>query len=450
MKYFFRNYALASLVIVVLAALAIFLAYRSIVIRSLTVLAEATSIATARLALHPIRHHLIGYLEAVNRSDVDPKSVALPRELEGAIAEVMRDSRVVRVKIYNRDGIVTFSTRASQIGDRAARNPGFVGAMEGRAAVKLIYRDHFNAFDESTEADNLVQSYLPVRDRPTSPVLGVFETYTDVNVLVMESEHSEILITVAMMVVLGTMYAALLVFVAHSNRLMQEQQRTIREKSDLLEQLSNKSMAREESLRKRWAADLHEGLAQTLGAVKLALEGALAADKNAAARSLVPILQDAIGQARALAMTISPPGLDEFGLGATLRGLRGEFERAHPAIEIELQLMAVERAVPPPLKIVIYRVIEAVFKLLDEPPAAPRLQHLVITLERDASAVTLLFEDDAGALAAALDDPGEVLRERASEVRERVIISGGRLTVQPCAHATAALCAVWEVAAERE
>lgn len=445
MKNFFRNYSLASLAIICLAAVAIFIAYRGIVIRGITLLAESSSVTTARITLHPIRHYLAHYLEDANRQGQDPRSLGMPDELEDAIAEVMRDSRVVRVKIYNHQGVVFFSTNPAQIGDQKASNPGFMSAMSGKVSVKLIYRDHFNAFDQSTEADNLVQTYLPVRSRSTGPVIGVFETYTDVNALVMESEQSELLIALVTCSVLGAMYAALLLFVARSNQLIQDQQRTIREKSELLEQLSHQNMAREESDRKRLATDLHEGLAQTLGAVKLVLENSRAAapgSKNDVLQSIIPVLQNAIRQTRTIAMDLSPPGLDDLGLGPTLRGLRGEFERAHPSIQVDLQMSPQEAEIPAPLKIVIYRIVEAVLKLLDSHPVTTRV---LIRLERDDATLALRFQDDAGILVGAMaQEEGEVdAGSLSSVVRERVIISGGKLTVSEETPAGAVLRAAW-------
>ena len=444
MKRFFRNYSLASLAIVVLAAVAIFLAYRSIVIRGIMLLAESGSVTTARIALHPIRHHLADFLDEANRLGEAGTAVTLPQELEGAIAAVMRDSRVVRVKIYNERGRVVFSTNPRQIGNFQGTNPGFMAAAQGKIAVKLVYRDHFNAFDQVTESDNLVQTYLPVRSGSAKPVIGVFETYTDVNALVMEAEHSEILIAVVTFSILGAMYAALLVFVSRSNRLIEQQQRTIREKSVLLEQLSSNNMVREESERKRWSTDLHEGLAQTLGAIKLLLEasrGSAKGEKSDKLQALVPVLQEAITQTRAIAMDLSPPGLDALGLGPTLRGLRGAFESDHPAIQVDLQIQPREADIPPALKIVIYRTVEALLKLLDSQHATSRV---MLRLERAGPALRLSCHDESQVLVTAIANAQAGDHSGASEVLERVIISGGTLSVSGEGE-RAALRAEWTV-----
>ena len=77
--------------------------------------------------------------------------------------EVMRDALVVRAKLYNRRGIVVFSTDRMQLGDNQANNPGFAAAFQGRSSSHLIYRDRFNSFDGATEDANLLQTSVPVR-----------------------------------------------------------------------------------------------------------------------------------------------------------------------------------------------------------------------------------------------------------------------------------------------
>lgn len=427
MKRFFRNYSLASLAIIFLAAVAIFAAYRNIVIRGIELLAESSSVTTTRIALYPIRHQLADFLEEANRPRPRTQRIPLPAELENAIGEVLRDSHVVSLKIYNERGLVVFSTRPGQIGDDGSANPGFLAAMDGKASVRLVYRDHFNAFDRRTESDNLVQTYLPVRHGSNGSALGVFETYTDVNALVAETEHSEILIAIVMGLVLGVTYAALLVFVARANRVIDDQQRTIREKSNLLEQLSHRNLAREEMERKRFATDLHEGLAQTLGAVKLLLERTgtgTHGDVSTTLQPIIPLLQNAIRQTREIAMDLSPSGLDDLGLGPTLRGLQREFERTNAFPRVDLQIAAEESDIPAALKIVLYRSVESVLRLLGDQPGVRSAQ---IRLGREGDAVVLLCRDDARALVTAMKDEEE--RESglspASRIRERVIISGG-------------------------
>ena len=431
MKKFLRNYSIASLTCIFLAAVAIFVTYRAIVIRSTTAIAEGSSVTVARVALNPIRPYLADYLEAAGEASRDPTSVAMPMMLQDAIAEMMRDSYVTKLKVYTRTGMVLFSTETAQIGSNQSDNRGFREAMGGEVSVAQIYRDSFNPFDQVTEDDNLVQTYIPVRRRPTDPIVGVFEMYTDMNALVNVTESSELKMIAAIALILTGLFAALLLLVHRSHDLIETQQRTIREKTALLERLSRESLRREDGERKRVAIELHEGLAQTLSAIKLAVETARADSSREGPdplESVVPDLQNAIGQTRTIAMELRPSGLDDLGLGPTLDALCRDFEEENPGIRAERRIAVQESSVPAPLRIVVYRIVQAALKIVGIHPEVKKVR---IEVEASSRALTLGIQDNAAAIVTSMRDEDE-LRDPHSPywaVRERVIISGGKLSV---------------------
>jgi signal transduction histidine kinase len=442
---FFRSYSLASLAVMVLAGGAMFVHHRSVLTDSVKAIAETSSVTTARMALHPIRVQLAGYIEVANQAGHDPTSVKMPEALQQSIAEMIRDSRVVRVKVYNRDGIVIFSTRREQIGDTQEANQGFATAMAGKVSVQLIYRDTFNAFDRVTEEDNLVQTYFPVRGLPTAPILGVFEIYTDVNSLVIEAERSELLMLFGTVLLIGGVYAALLVLVYRTQDQLDAHQRTIAEKNALLEQLSRESMQREQDERKRFSAELHEGLAQSLSAVKVALEkvrGDARAKGSDALEAIIPSLQDAIGHARAIAVDLYPRSLEDFGLGAAVRELCGEFSSAHAGVKLEHAIDIVESNIPAGLRVTVYRILETVLGMIGGNAQVTRLR---VALQSSSRALTLILEDDAGALVRAMRDEGDLLDPHSpfGLIRERVMITKGALAILDGAAGAQVLRATW-------
>lgn len=442
---FFRSFALSSLAVMIIAATAMFVHHRAVLIKSIEVIAESSSVATTRMALHHIREALANYVETANRMGAHPTAVPLPGVLHDSIEDMMRDSRVVRIKIYRSDGVVLFSTKPQQIGDQQEANPGFSNAIAGKLSVHMVYRDTFNTFDRATEEDNLVQTYFPVRARPTAPVVGVFEVYTDVNSLVVEAERSELAMLAGTIAMMASVYLLLLMLVYRSDQQVNAQRRTIAEKNALLEQLSLDSMRREERERKRFATELHEGLAQSLSAVKLALEGAqdAARDRRGDVLSaIIPNLQEAIVHARAIAEDLHPPSLDEFGLGPTVRAMVREFGRLHPAIGVEHRIALAEEAVPATLKIAVYRIVESALEMLRDQPTVEKIR---FSLETDGGELVLCIEEDSRVLVSAIGAAGhsEMLQVLASELMERVLISKGKLSVAPGTSGTPVLRAVW-------
>lgn len=84
---------------------------------------------------------------------------------------------VLKVKIYDLNGITVYSSERKQIGEDKARNGGFQIAARGGVASELTYRGAFGAFDGEKYDRNLVSTYVPVR--VGERVEAVLEIYSD-------------------------------------------------------------------------------------------------------------------------------------------------------------------------------------------------------------------------------------------------------------------------------
>jgi signal transduction histidine kinase len=432
-----RYYSIASLAVILLSAAALVAMFREVSIRGIERIAESSNVALGQMALTSVRDELADYL-AASASRKNGTTIPLPRELHDDLSELMRDSHVRRVKIYDRTGIVSYSTRAADIGNNQSGNPGVASALNGAVASNLVYRDSFNSFDRATEEDNLVQSYFPIRRRPTEPVLGVFELYTDVSALVHQAQRSQTQAIVATLVILAAVYAALLAVVNRVRGVIESQQETIRDKTAVLELLSQESLRREEGERKKFATDLHEGLAQTLSAVKLAIERAQGADGAAPLKSVVADLQGAISQVRNIAMDLRPPSLDDLGLVPTIDAMCRDFGEAYPSVHVGRHITVQEAVIPARLKFVIYRIIEAALKIAGQRRLATEVH---IELEIEDRTLSLVIEDNGSA--AALEELHADLQSPFSAIHERAIITGGQLAVSRLASGGLRLRASW-------
>lgn len=359
----------------------------------------------------------------------------LPEEIGDTIVELMRNPKVKRIKIYDSDGRVIFSTTTRQIGGDQEDNNGFVSAMSGHPAVELVYRDALNIFDDETEEDNLLQSYIPVRRKVTDPVLGVFEVYTDVNGLVANTERTEVRITMLTIVILVTLWAVLLAIVRRARDVIMQQQQTIREKSALLEELSRRSLHREDRERKKVAEDLHEGLAQTLSAIKLSMESSRSGSGKSSAAAMdtlsamIPALHTAIGRVRAIATDLRPASLDELGLTVAITSLCRQFGEAHPGLHVEPHISVSDDRIATALRSVVYRNVQAALQIIDERYSLGNVRIDVVTRE-----TLLVVEVEAhGAAAVRGVVAATPLQQNTlsplSAVRERTIISGGHLAI---------------------
>lgn len=387
---------MASFVGIVTAAVLLTLLYRQVAIRDIISFGERSNVVLAQGFLNAVRAPLVPYLADEDHHHGRP----VPAELVDAINGLLHNTGVIRVKIYGDEGIVLHSTNAQQIGQNRSDNPGFQAAIAGRVASKLIYRDSFNPFDRATESDNLIQSYVPVRRSRPEPVLGVFEIYTDVNHLVAEIERRQLLVLGGGMAILALLYLALVAVVRHADRLIAAQQNTIRERSHTLELLSAQLISAQENEKQRVAGELHEGVAQTLSAVKFqveracALAGSQPGAGGPALEAVVPALQGAIQEVRTLAMELRPSSLDDLGLLATLDWFCREIRAVYPGLDVQHDLSVREEVVSRPLKVVIYRIVQQTLQHIARDAGARRVQ---IRLYQAGACIRLEVMHDAPA-----------------------------------------------------
>jgi PAS domain S-box-containing protein len=132
-----------------------------------------------------------------------------------------------------------------------------------------------------------------------------------------------------------------------------------------LRRLSAQHLTIQETERQRIAADLHDGLGQSLSLLKLSVE---AAAKSVSARisakaakhleELVPKVKSVLDELRGVAMNLRPSIIDDLGIRATLSWFFREFEASGVKTKIERDISVNESDVPQPLKIAIFRILQ--------------------------------------------------------------------------------------------
>jgi signal transduction histidine kinase len=145
--------------------------------------------------------------------------------LREAVVALMRDTSVVRVKIYDLQGRTVFSTEASQIGVDQSANPGVVAGKAGKITSELTHRNTFNAFDGEIENRNVLASYVPIRRAQGGPIEGVFELYDDVTPLVETMERTQRGVMLGVTGILVVLYGALFLAVRYADGVVRHQRR---------------------------------------------------------------------------------------------------------------------------------------------------------------------------------------------------------------------------------
>jgi diguanylate cyclase (GGDEF)-like protein len=163
---------------------------------------------------------------AIPKSELQKRpEVALIRK---DVIRQMTGLTVVKVKIYNLNGLTVFSTDTSQIGEDKSTNSGFLAAKSGTAVSEITFRDRFDAFEQVINDRNLVSSYVPIRTKESAPVEGVMEVYSDVTDYVAELEKTTWEIVAVVLGSLFFLYLFLFAIVRRADRVISAQSDEVR------------------------------------------------------------------------------------------------------------------------------------------------------------------------------------------------------------------------------
>lgn len=426
-----RHYAITSFVSVLVAAVLLGAFYCHLEVQETTEVARNSNLTLAGTVLESVRPDLGEYLGSVSR--LGPKEISnfpFPPPLAATIAALAEKASIAKLRIYNNRGVVVFSTARLEVGNVERDDPGFASANKGQAVSDLDYRDAFSRLVRSTDEDNLVRTLVPVRLNPVEPIRGVMATYVDLSPVLAQNRQEMLAVIAGIVLILMLLYAVLLLVIMRAKKLIEAQQDTILERTTSLETLSVQLLAGEEAEKLNLAVNLNGGLAQTLTAIKTRIEHSMEripanVALDASLNTALSALQGAIEEVQEMATELRPSSLDELGLLPTIRWLCREFEYLHPDIRIEQQISLQEQQIPEQLKIVIYRIIEAVLKDIGTSAHRDRIR---LSLLPDAKAIILAIDDipqDANSVVTALSGGTPHPRLRFAAAQERATLSGG-------------------------
>jgi signal transduction histidine kinase len=148
------------------------------------------------------------------------------------IREHMKETGIVKVKLFDLRGRVIFSTDQRQIGKQSTHSQGFISARSGKVITKFASGNQYRKLGQNLSRRSLLSSYIPIRQNGSnSPIEGVFELYSDVTPLVLQVEAAQRQGIIVVFVILSGLYGVLFVIVCRADRILvrQEQARQLAE-----------------------------------------------------------------------------------------------------------------------------------------------------------------------------------------------------------------------------
>jgi signal transduction histidine kinase len=289
---------------------------------------------------------------------------------------------VVRANVYGPDHVLVWSTEGRLVGNRFESNEHLRRALSGELVYELVNRRDSEKAEHAFfphEVTRFVETYVPIWTTDRGRVVAVAELYKVPQSLFKAITSGKRIIIVGGISGGSFLYLMLFWIVRRASNLIDVQREqledeieerkraeaSLRRSEHKLGVLSSKLLGAQEIERQRVASELHDGLGQSLSAIKFSLERGLRRLDPGASEESIEVVQgavdkihDAVEEVRNIAMDLRPTMLDDLGILATLKWFCREFQQVYPHIKIEKRTAIEESDVPKTLKVVIYRIVQ--------------------------------------------------------------------------------------------
>ncbi len=224
----------------------------------------------------------------------------------------------------------------------------------------------------------------------------------------------------------------------------------LRESEKELRLLSGQLLAAQEQERGRIARELHDGIGQSLSAIKFRLEDALGQMGEDVAESsvnslngLIPIIQSTVEEVRRITMDLRPSTLDDLGILATIGWFCREFQETYATVRIEKEIGLDESDIPESLKTVIYRVLQEALNNVAKHSGA---DSVTVSLMKRDDTIELTIEDNGRGfdLKEVFDIDGSKRGFGLGSMRERIELSGGSFSLESIRREGTNIRASWQ------
>lgn len=218
----------------------------------------------------------------------------------------------------------------------------------------------------------------------------------------------------------------------------------LRESEARLRRLSGELLAVEEQERKRISRELHDGLGQTLSALKYRLEEAVTACDSCRGAHLVreklslaaKVLATTIREVRTIVTGLRPSLLDDLGLLAAISWFCREFRKTRPGVRIRTDIGVAEREVPAALKTPIFRLLQEAMTNVGRHSGADFVR---VGLRRSRGVLLFTVRDNG----CGFSDEPRPLGVGIIGMKERTELTGGRFSLDSRAGKGTTVRASW-------
>ncbi len=207
---------------------------------------------------------------------------------------------------------------------------------------------------------------------------------------------------------------------------------SLRRSEERLQKLSSQLLNAQENERKRLAMELHDGLGQSLSAIKYSMEelvrdrqGELDSKTGEILTKSITQIRQTIDDARRMAMDLRPSILDDLGIISTINWFCRQFEETYRDIKIEKEIYLEEEDISEDRKIVIYRILQ---EALNNIVKHANADTVIINLQKIDEFIGLSITDNGIGVCQG-QRAGNTRGMGINSMQERVELSGGSFRI---------------------
>lgn len=185
--------------------------------------------------LNVYKNDMAGFIQSEGEVNLSPALLSRPATTEDrylAIKETsyifQKASQFSKTVLFNREGVVIWSTDRSQIGRRATGEKGLSSAIGGMRSLTV------KSGTEGREINWLIpgsvlEMFIPIRQNGFGPVIGVIEVYHPLEDVIRLIRSALIRLWVTLFLCFALLYIILYKIVAQASRLIQRQHKDLEE-----------------------------------------------------------------------------------------------------------------------------------------------------------------------------------------------------------------------------
>ena len=207
--------------LIVIAAIGLGLAY--LLQQQLTEIALEQE---ANSAIDQVDFVIAPNLTAADFSGLSPERFAM---FDSLVRGRIIGMHIVRVKIWNKDGVLVYSDEKDLIGQKFPLSDELTDALGGKTAMDVSALTKTENVSERGIGPRLFEIYVPVSPRDSSSVLGAYEIYHDLDVLQPQIDSVQRLVYVTLGIGFVGLYIALVLIVGGASRELVRRNRENRE-----------------------------------------------------------------------------------------------------------------------------------------------------------------------------------------------------------------------------